>query len=114
MLADGALEQTDRGGGNREDQLIAEATQQGHGACAGSLRVPERAPFPAGRGACAAGREGAGPLPSGKPEPVIELSNCRRLRREMWQVEQKPRGPLNQRTTWVASPRQWLRSLGLQ
>ena len=38
--ADGALEQADRSGGDREDQLVAEATQQGHGAWAGPLRVP--------------------------------------------------------------------------
>ena len=32
LLADGALEQVARGGGEGEDQLIAEATQQDHGA----------------------------------------------------------------------------------
>ena len=42
LLADGALEQVARGGGEGEDQLIAEATQQDHGARAECQRVPRR------------------------------------------------------------------------
>ncbi len=44
--ADGSLEQTDRGAGDRKDQLVAEAAQQGHGARAGSLKGSEAVSAP--------------------------------------------------------------------